>query len=75
MHHAARRVVERVAPVHRGAVVPQQQIADAPAVLVAQVGPLDVRPQRVEQRVGFRRREALDIGIAPPPEKQRAARR
>jgi len=46
-------------PVHGGAIVPQQKDADAQAMPVAQIVALDVRPQRVEQGVGFRRRQTL----------------
>jgi len=45
--------------------LPTQKIADAPAMPVAQIVALDVRPQRVEQGVGFRRRQTLHIGVAP----------
>jgi hypothetical protein len=49
MRYPPPRVVERVAAVHGGAVIPQQELVDAPAVLVAQVRPLDVNRERVEQ--------------------------
>src|SRR4051812_474294 len=65
VHDAAGCAIERIPPVHGGAIVPQQQVADAPAVLIAQIGPLDVRPQCIEQRVGVRRRKSFDIRIAP----------
>src|ERR1051325_6594020 len=64
MHDAPRRVIERVAPMHGGAVVPQQEIADAPAMLIAQIRPLDMRPERIEQGVGFGGRKPFDIRIA-----------
>ena len=48
MHDAARFLVKGIAPMHCRAIVPQQKVADPPLVLVAELGPVDVRPQCVE---------------------------
>ena len=54
------------------AVVPQHEVADPPAVLVDELGPRRERPTagRAARR-DVRRRQALHVGIAPPPEIER----
>ena len=58
VHDPARIRVERVASVHGAAIVPQDEIADAPDVLPGEFRPIDEAPQLVEQRLGLLEFEA-----------------
>src|ERR1700730_11301130 len=64
MHDAPRTGVERVAPVHGAAIVPQHQIADAPHVLPGELRPRHVAPQLIEQGFGGRELQPGDVGVA-----------
>src|SRR5207342_507469 len=46
--------IERVAPVHGAAIVPQHETADTPDMLPGEFRPIDEAPQFVEQRLGVR---------------------
>src|SRR5215475_12644119 len=70
MHHPALRVVEGIAAMHGAAVVPENEVADAPVVLVAESRLRGVLPKLVQQfcrAVGI---VTLDIGIPTPSEIQ-----
>src|SRR5215475_12526328 len=49
MHHAALRVVEGIAAMHGAAVVPEQEVADTPGVLVTEFRLRGVVPEVVQQ--------------------------
>src|SRR5262249_58693292 len=51
MHDAARRRVERIAPVQHREIVPHQKVAHLPAVAQGELRLGGVRPQPVEQRL------------------------
>src|ERR1051326_7824360 len=70
VHHPARARIERVAAVHRAAVVPHHEIARAPVVPPRQRVARRVRPDLVEQRVALFERHPLDVRVAPAPEIQ-----
>src|SRR5512132_3092166 len=56
MHDPTAARVESVAAVHRAAIVPQNQVADAPHVLPGKFRPIDEIPEFVEQRLRFGKR-------------------
>jgi solute carrier family 13 (sodium-dependent dicarboxylate transporter), member 2/3/5 len=70
VHDAPRSRIERVAPVHDAAVVPQDEIASAPLVTPGQR--IDGRrlPDAVEHRVGLVERPSLEPRVAASPEIQ-----
>ena len=72
VHDAPAARVERIAPMHGAAIVPQHQIADAPDVLPGELRPVDEAPQLVEQRLGVRERKPEQIGVAAPAEIEHA---
>src|SRR5260370_17579726 len=57
-----RQIVVLDGPVLHGAIVPQQEIAWTPLVAIDEGRLDDVISQRGDQRLGFRRRDALDPG-------------
>ena len=59
MHHPPCLGVERIAPVHGGAVVPEHEVAQRPLVLVD--SGVDVSPDFVEQTFRFRNFEPDDV--------------
>src|SRR5262249_24142631 len=71
MHDPARGIIKRVAAVHGRSIVPDHKVADAPTVFVNELRRVDELPELVEQRVGFRPRQILDIGIAAPAKIER----
>jgi hypothetical protein len=76
MHDTARLPIEGIASVHGRAIVPEQEIADAPPVHIPEIGPFDMRPERIKQCFRFCRRKTFNAGVAPPAEiKARRARR
>src|SRR5579863_2088086 len=62
VHHAALGLIERVAPVHGAAIVPQDQVADAPAVRPDMLRPVDHRPDLVQHALGLGQRQTRDVG-------------
>ena len=68
MHDAARRRIERIAPMHGTAVIPQHEIADPPGMFPGELRACDEVPQFVEQCLGLRKLEAYQIRIAPAAE-------
>jgi len=54
--------------VHGGEIVPQHEVADAPALIPGVPRRGRVRPQPVEQGVALLERDAVNIGIAAPTE-------
>src|SRR5207249_4732781 len=73
IHEAPRVRVERVAPVQRAAVVPDQHGAHLPLLAKSELRLRRVRPQFVEQRFALGEREAQDVAVAPPPQEQALA--
>ena len=70
VHDASARRIERIATVHGAAVVPQHHVADTPRVVPGQLIARRVAPDLVQQRLQLRKRQPLDVCIAPPPEIQ-----
>ena len=68
VHDAPRVGIERVAAMHRAAIVPDQDVADFPLVMPRGLRPRGVRPQRIEQSFGFRQRQAAHVSVGPPSE-------
>src|SRR3982074_223507 len=67
--------VERVAAVHRAAIVPDDDVPCRPAVLVAKPRLRGMPPQFVQPRLGFLQRAAVDVcGVAPAEEQRVVAR-
>src|SRR5713101_7038744 len=64
--------IECIAPVHGAAVVPQHNIADAPDVLPGELRPIDEAPKLIEQRLGLRKLEPDEIGVAAAAEIEHA---
>src|SRR5882762_2246250 len=73
VHEAPRVRIERVAPVQRAAVVPDQHVAHLPLLAEGELALSRVRPQFVEQRFALDQFHADDIAVAPPPEKEAGA--
>src|SRR5262245_55651458 len=70
VHDAPRSRIDRVAAVHDAAVVPQDEIAGAPAMTPGlRIGSSRL-PDAIEQRVGIVERQTLQPRIAPSPEIQ-----
>src|SRR5690349_6825544 len=65
MQDAARVGVERIAAMHRRAIIPQHEIAYSPLVPPGELFTGGDGPQLVEQRFGLRQRQPLNIGIPP----------
>ena len=73
VHDAPRSRIERVAPVHDAAVVPEDEIAGAPVMTPRQrVGSRNL-PDAIEQRVGFIERQPFEPRVAPASEIQMAS--
>ncbi len=72
VHDAACRGVERVAPMHGTAVIPQHQVADPPDVLPGEFRACDEIPQFVEQCLRVCKFEPHEIRIAPAAEIEHA---
>src|SRR5581483_10825527 len=68
MHDAARRGIEGVAAVHGGAVIPEHDVARAPAMRPDILWPAGTSPELVEERLRLRKLEAGDIGVAAAAE-------
>src|SRR5579872_5595119 len=64
VHYPARAGVKRIAAVHGAAVVPQDQVADAPFVMPFELFAIRVGPQFIEQGFRFRKRQSLDVSVA-----------
>src|SRR5712691_4733656 len=64
--------VKGVAPVHGAAIVPQNEIANAPRVLPGEFRPIDKAPQLVKQRLGVRKVEPNQVGVAAAAEIEHA---
>jgi solute carrier family 13 (sodium-dependent dicarboxylate transporter), member 2/3/5 len=73
MHDAPRSRIERVAAVHDAAVVPQDEIAGAPAMTPGLRVSSRRLPDAIEQRVGIIERQSLQPGITPSSEIQMLA--
>src|SRR5262245_17000563 len=58
MHDAPRGRIERVAPMHGAAIIPQHEIADSPDVLPGKFSPRHIAPQLVQQGFGLRKFES-----------------
>src|SRR5947209_15356159 len=72
VHDAPAVAVERIAPMHGTAIVPKNEVADAPGVLPGKAGIVHETPQLVEQRFRLRKRKAYEIGIAAAAEVKHA---
>jgi hypothetical protein len=48
MHDTAHLPIEGIASVHGRAIVPEQEIADAPPVHIPEIGALDMSPERIK---------------------------
>src|SRR4051812_21418617 len=64
VHDASAPWIECIAPVHGAAIVPQDEIPDAPDVPPRELRPIDEPPQLIEQRLRLREIEPEQIGIA-----------
>jgi sodium-dependent dicarboxylate transporter 2/3/5 len=73
MHDAPRARIERVAPVHDAAVVPEHQVAHAPLVAPRQRIGGGRLPDAVEQQVGLVERQPFEPRVAAPAEIQMPA--
>src|SRR5712691_9765866 len=58
---------------HRAAVVPHDQVSDAPVVVPGERRVRRVAPEAVQQRLGFLHPETLDVRIAPASEVEAAS--
>src|SRR6478672_5442356 len=72
MHDPPAGRIESVAPVHGAAVIPQNEIADAPSVLPCELRPSDEAPEFVEQRLRLGNLEPDQIGVTTAPEIEHA---
>src|SRR5258708_10121802 len=72
MHDPPRVRIERIAPVHGAAIVPENQIADAPDVLPGEFRAIDEGPELVAQRLGLLERKSDQIGVAATAEIEHA---
>ncbi len=68
VHDAPRSRIERIAPVHDASVVPQDKVADAPAVSPGQRISSRRLPDTIEQRVRFLHRQSFEPRIAASSE-------
>jgi len=67
VHDTPRFRIERIAPVHGAAVVPDQHVTQLPLVAPSELRLGSVRPDIVEQRFGFFQRQSIDVQVRPPP--------
>src|SRR5215471_9767856 len=72
MHDAPRGWIERVAPVHGAAIIPQHEIADPPDMLPRKFSPRHMAPQLVQQGFGFGKLEPRKVSVAAAAEIQHA---
>src|SRR5260370_39488415 len=63
VHDAPGSRVEGIAAVHRAAVVPQNEVADPPAIVPGQLLAGRVRPNLVQQSIGVGAREVIEISL------------
>src|SRR5882762_11914698 len=70
VHEAPRVRIERIAPVQRAAVVPDQHVAHLPLLAEGELGLSRVGPQLIEQRFALVQLHADDAAVAPAPEKE-----
>src|SRR3954471_25041486 len=63
MQYAPRVRIERVPAVENAAVIPDQDIADAPLMMPREFRLSRMGPQRIGQRLGFLERQSVDICI------------
>src|SRR5688572_10041708 len=75
MHAAAPLSGERVAAMHRAAVVPDDEVADAPLLRPDVLGLRSARPQPIEHRLALGERKSRDVSAEAPPQVERLARR
>ena len=73
MHQPSRIRVEFIAAVQDTAIVPHDEIADAPLLIPGEFGLARVFPQCIEQGFAVSEVKALDVGVAAAAEKQRLA--
>src|SRR5262245_47170638 len=62
--------VERIAAMHRAAVIPQHEVAGTPLMPPDDFVASRVRPQFVEQPFRFAQRYPTDVSVAPPAKVQ-----
>src|SRR5262245_23359669 len=65
--------IERIAPVQRAAVVPEDQIAGLPHMFPCELRPGDNFPKLIEERFGLGQVQADEIRITPTAEIKHAA--
>src|SRR5205809_6100552 len=70
VHDSPRLIVERIASMHRGAVVPDDEIANLPDVLPGELRARDIAPEFIKQRYRLGELQADQIGVAPAAEIQ-----
>src|SRR5262245_55046061 len=73
VHDAARIRVERIAPVHGAAIIPHDEIADAPDVLPCKFRSINETPKFIEKRLRITKLESDQIGIAATAEIEHAS--
>src|SRR5258706_10702776 len=73
MHKTPRVRIERIAPVQRAAVVPDQDVARPPLLAESELASRRVRPQFVEEGFALVQLHADDVAVAPAPEKEAGA--
>ena len=64
MHDPTRIRLERIAPVHGAAIVPQEEIANAPDMLPSEFGAIHETPELTDQRLRFCKLEPDQISVA-----------
>ena len=70
MHDPPRARIERVAPVHGAAIVPEHEIADAPLMPPRERFTCRLGPDFVEEGVGVVERQPFNICVAPSAQVQ-----
>jgi hypothetical protein len=73
VHNAARIRVERIASVHGAAIIPHDEIADAPNVLPCKFRSINETPKFIEKRLRITKLESDQIGIAATAEIEHAS--
>src|ERR1043166_5448755 len=73
VHQAAGRGIKGVAPVHRTAIVPPDEVARLPILPPREFLLGCVLPQEIEELLALTDRQAEDIGVDAPAEEQRLA--
>src|SRR5437764_5173008 len=68
MHDSARVGVKGIPPMHRAAVIPQHEIAEAPDAMPHVPFLIGIRPDFIEQGFGLCKRQSFHIRIASTAE-------